>query len=225
MSTHYILTGFPRAGSTMLYNMFRYSVTNCTFYEREMMATKVLNEKTTRMTKRPQDIFKCKELSESTKTQFILILRDPRSVLTSIHANSEGRYKCSWNYSLKTSTKGICGQTPGLKDYCEVLPQVPDPIIVYYENLVRDPNAEQIFLETQMPELNFERNFSDFYKVVPPEKLTHQMNGLRPPDPETIDKWKEHPKRIKDQVEKFPEILDVLIELGYAKDKEWILEL
>jgi hypothetical protein len=190
-----------------------------------MQALQVLSSKQTHMTKRPLDIFKCNEIADKTDATFIINVRDPRDVLTSIHANSEGRYKVNWNYSLKTSPKGVCGKTHGLLDYWKKIPEVPDPIIIYYENLVLNTLDEQLLLETHFPELEFKRNFEDFYKEEPPPKLTHQLNGLRPPTEDNIGRWKNHPERIKKQFSECPELFDILIELGYEKDKEWIKEI
>lgn len=218
----YCVCGFPRAGSTLLYLMLRHSVKNCKFYDKEMSVTKVLSSKGNVCTKRPQDIFKCEELDD---IQYILTIRDPRDVLTSVHTNSEGQYKTGCKYSLKTSDKGIVGKTPGLLDYYKQLSKVPNPIVVRYESLVSDPNAEQIFLETQLPELEFAKNFSDFYKSEIPSKLTHQLNGVRPPSTDNIGRWKKHPERIKQQLNECPELAEMVYELGYEDDDKWTTNL
>jgi hypothetical protein len=82
-----------------------------------------------------------------------------------------------------------------------------------------------MFLETQIPDFEFRSNFSDFYKKEPPGKLSHQLNGIRPPSVENIGRWKNHPERIKQQFEECPQLFDVLIELGYEDNKEWITNL
>ena len=218
---HYVICGFPRAGSTMLYLMFKHSTNSCKFYDKEMPALQVLSCQETQITKRPRDIFKVDQILEKTDAEFILTIRDPRDVLTSIHADSKNKYKVNWNYSLKTGRKGIAGKTEGLLKYWKTLKTVPDPIIVYYEDLVNNPNENQMFLETQMPDFDFHSNFTDFYKKEPPEKLSHQLNGIRPPNTDTIGRWKKHPERIKQQFEECPELFNMLIELGYEDNKEW----
>jgi hypothetical protein len=40
-----------------------------------------------------------------------------------------------------------------------------------------------------------------------------------------IEKWRDHADRIKQQFSECPELLDVLIKLGYEKDKSWIEKL
>jgi hypothetical protein len=222
---HYVICGFPRAGSTMLYLMFKHSTNSCKFYDKEMPALQVLSCQETQMTKRPRDIFKVNQILEKTDAEFILTIRDPRDILTSIHANSEGQYKVNWDYSLKTGRKGITGKTEGLLQYWKAIKNVPEPIVIYYEDLVKNPDENQMFLETQIPDFEFRSNFSDFYKKEPPGKLSHQLNGIRPPSVENIGRWKNHPERIKQQFEECPQLFDVLIELGYEDNKEWITNL
>jgi len=212
--------GMPRGGSTLLYLMLRSTVNNFDFFDKEIQALKI--NKDNAISKRPMDLFVFSQIIKKHKdVKFIINVRDPRSVLTSLHSHSEGQYKVNWDYSLKTNKNGINGTTKGLKDYWDFIYRVPNSTFVYYENLVDDPNEEQKRLQDAIPELKFNGNFSDFHKHEVPEKLKGPLNGIRPPDPSTKHKWKDHPKRIKEQINKFPEILNFLIELGYEKDKRW----
>lgn len=216
--------GMPRSGSTLLYLMLRSTVTNFKFYDKEMQALKI-NDVGDTISKRPMDIFSYQKiLDKFSDVKFIINIRDPRSVLTSLHANSEGQYKVNWNYSLRTGHNGICGKTNGLEDYWNVIYKIPNATFVYYENLVDNPGKEQEKLQKEIPQLQFNGNFSDFYKQEPPPLLSHTLNGLRPPDLTTKYKWKNHPERIQEQITKHPEILDMLIDLDYESDKEWFNE-
>lgn len=215
--------GMPRGGSTLLYLMLRSTVTNFTFFDKEMQALKI--NKKGFISKRPMDCYSYKEIIKKHKdVKFIFNVRDPRSVLTSLHSHSEGQYKVNWDYSLKTNKNGINGTTKGLKDYWNLIYNIPNSTLVYYENLVDNPDEEQKRLQEEIPELKFNGNFSDFYKHEVPEKLQGPLNGIRPPDPSTKYKWQNHPERIKEQINKFPEILDFLIELGYTDNKRWFDE-
>jgi len=203
--------------------MLRHAVSNFKFFDREMQATKALTRENV-VTKRPMDIFAWKPVYEKIGTKFLINIRDPRSVLTSVHANSEGKWKVDWEYSLKTSQNGVCGKTNGLKDYWNIIYKVPNSMFVYYEDLIDRPNEVQERLK-EFCGFEYKGKFSEFYKTTPPPLLTHQLNGLRPPDPETKYKWKKCPERIKNLIKKHPEILDMLIDLGYEKDKQWIRNL
>lgn len=214
--------GFPRAGSTLLYLMMKSSVSNFGFFERETKATKVLSD-TNIVTKRPMDIFDyVKIISKYPDTKFIINIRDPRAVLASIHANSEGRYKVNWDYSLFTSTSGVLpGKTKGLIDYLNIIYDVPNAIFVYYEKLIKDPEKEQNRLG-KFCGFRYEDSFLNFHKHNVPKLLSHQLNGIRPVEGSTVDKWKLHPQRIKQQFEECPQLFDSLINLGYERDTKWI---
>lgn len=223
MKKHYVVCGFPRAGSTLLYNCLRHTVKNAKFCDKEISALQMLQIKESVVTKRPMDIFKCHEIANKTEAKFIITIRDPRDVLTSVHANSEGQFKVNWNYSLKTSkTKGVYGKTSGLLDYYEQLDEVSDPVFVYYEDFVSNPIDIQILLEIEFPELEFKGKFEEFMKSNIPKNLSHQLNGVRKINAENVGRWRKYPERIKKQFKECPELYDILIDLGYEKDREWI---
>lgn len=224
-----IQCGFPRAGSTLLYLMMRHSVTNFKFFEKE---TKALSTKGGDIvTKRPMDIFDYKKIiNKWPDTKFIINIRDPRSVLTSIHANSEGQYKVNWDYSVKTGIgkdgvgKVMPGKTKGLMDYMNVIYDVPQAIFVYYEDLIKAPDIEHQRIG-EFCNFKYHDTFSNFHKQKIPNLLRHQLNGVRPLDMAPIEKWRNHPERIKQQFKAFPDLFDALIQLGYEKDREWIKKL
>jgi hypothetical protein len=226
-----VISGFPRSGSTLLYNMLRTTVVGFDFYEREWPAMKALEDCAQdgrhRISKRPMDIISARDIEArarelNVRMYFVLTFRDPRGVLTSIHANSEGRYKVNWDYSLKTSHKdGVCGRTPGLiENYraCRACWERKggNPPVVFYEDLVTDPDRVQWTLGGECA-LKYEGRFQDFHRTPPPDFLTHQMNGLRPVEPSRIDAWKEHPERVREQFEACPELNEVMEWLGALK--------
>lgn len=212
--------GFPRAGSTLLYLMMRSSVSNYHFFDKEQRALTVISKGV--ITKRPMDIFDYKEILQKIDAKFIINIRDPRSVVTSVHAHSEGQYKVSWDRSLLTGPTGIRpGKTKGLLDYIKIVRKVPRAIFVSYEDLVQDPDVQQKRLGDFCGFI-YKDSFSNFYKHSVPSKLQTPLNGVRPVDVSNIDKWKEHPERIKQQFKECPELFDVLIYFGYEKDKTWI---
>lgn len=220
---HIIVCGFPRSGSTLFYNMLRTTVQGYRFYDREILALSVISDED-KITKRPMDVFDAEAIAARTEACFILMLRDPRGVLTSVHANSEGQYKASWDESLKTGRRGIAGRTPGLIANYDAMQRVPNPVFVKYEDLVTEPHSVQA---TIGEEFGFELHghFADFYLGAIPPLLAHQMNRVRPLDRSRLDAWREHPERIREQFNACPRLFDMLFELGYEKDRRWFKHL
>ncbi len=217
--------GFPRAGSTLLYLMLKYSVSNYNFFDREMKALKVLTDENI-ITKRPLDIFEHKKiLNKFPNTKFIINIRDLRSILTSIHERSEGKYKVNWNYSVNTSKTGIIpGQTKGLLDYINIIHKVPNSIFIFYEDIIKNSDTVQRKLQ-EFCGFEYKGKFSDFYKQNIPNNLKYQLNGVRPIDIKSLEKWRDHIPRIKQQFNECPQLLDELISLEYEQDKEWLKKL
>ena len=73
--------------------------------------------------------------------------------------------------------------------------------------------------------LEMRGKFEDFYKFAIPEKLTHQLNGIRPIDHSRIDSWKKHPERVRQQFTECPALHDLVIKYGYEKDTSWLKNL
>ena len=99
-------------------------------------------------------------------------------------------------------------------------------VSVKYEDLVSDPDRIQTYLKSRVSFLRQTANFSEFHSIAKPTKSSvAAMSGVRPISTTSIGRWREHLPRIRAQVERFPEIVDVLIELGYENDNEWMREL
>jgi hypothetical protein len=216
-----VMCGFPRSGSTMAYLMLKGTVKNYSFFGKEQDCLKI-NKKYGWAAKRPMSFFDIPEIKNKFKPYFLINIRDPRAVLTSIHKHSEGQYKISADYSLKTSIiNGVCGTTKGLLDYWHNFNLIPNnAIFIYYEELVLSPDEVQAKLKKMLP-IECNGRFENFHKTKIPDKLTAPLNGIRAVDKTNIDKWKAHPERIRDQFTRFPELFDILIHLGYEKDNTW----
>lgn len=230
---HVIVAGYPRAGTTLLYNMLRYSVDKFEFFDREMKAEQA-REKSARkdlVSKRPTDVADAPWLTrQHSDVELILCVRDPRSVLTSVHAHAPDQYKISWDSAVKTNCKkGVVGEAPGFierHDYVLDAMKIsrPYPTIVYYENLVRNPEGEQERL-SRIFDFQYSRSFLEFHQGNIPERLRLQLNGVRPPDPTNIIKWQDHPRRIYEQFTQCPRLFEILKYWGYEADNQWFREI
>ena len=232
-SLHIVICGFPRSGSTLLYNMMLTSSNpenDLYFWGGEKRALSVVGKQWRQISKFPSDLFfiptiqqECEE--QGIEPRFVLTIRDPRGVLTSVHANSEGQYKVGWDYALGTNVNGLTGgKTEGLLTYIQELKKYPDILTIRYEDLISKPNEIQEIIGDYL-NLSWNTNFNTFHKRIIPKGLHHQMNGVRELDKSRIDGWRDHPERIKEQFERCPALFDALIDLGYEEDNEWIKNL
>ena len=222
--THIVICGYPRSGSTLLYNMLRATVLSYLFFDREVPALKALGA-SPRITKNPNDVFEAVEIARRAGARFIVTLRDPRAVLVSRHAHGGGGYKINWDFGLKTAhRRGVVGTNQGLIERHLALAQVPDPVRVKYEDLVSDPGGTQERLQGAFG-FRYAGRFADFHKADIPPLLGHQLNGVRPPETSRIASWRRHPERIRAQFTACTKLFDLLIEHGYEEDRKWFDDL
>jgi len=203
---------------------------NLHFYGGEKRALSVVGEHPRQVSKFPSDLFHIPTIRQQAEkqgieTRFLLTIRDPRSVITSVHANSEGKYKIGWDYALGTNKNGLSGsKTEGLLEYIQELKKYSKLPGVKYEDLLIYPDIVQEFIKSEI-DIKFKSDFETFHTRDIPKGLHYQMNGVRPIDKTRIDGWKDHPERIKQQFNQCPALFDALIEFGYEKDREWIKNL
>jgi hypothetical protein len=144
----------------------------------------------------------------------IYMRRDPRAVVTSIHASRGDRYFSSfarWRRYEAAVTR--LGEHPRL-------------LCVRFEDLVRSPDRIQNLIQQRFDFLTSTGSFSgyaDHANTSPKAEIS--MGGLRAPDVHRIDGWRNHLPRLAFQVERHPDLLDAVIEAGYETGYDWISEL
>jgi len=195
-----VVCGFCRAGTTLIYNLLRATVTNFRTYPHESTA----KEPAGWITKRPLDIFR-----DLPGFERIVMVRDPRSVITSEHWNHRGHYFVSAD-ACREGTPGLLEQHRAMREL--------DGERVFYEELTQDPDSLQSRLGERFG-FEYEGVFSDHPHGSIPSSLSKALNGVRPID--SGHDWRDHPERIADQFTRFPELFDVLVELGYERDRDW----
>jgi hypothetical protein len=220
MRTHVVMCGFPRSGTTLCQLMAQSCVSDLTCFPREVCGLDAAQFAPRRheimLTKRPRDVFLIPEIREfyrnrEANVRFILITRDPRAILTSKHPAKPDQYFIPVEF-WRAIYEHWCWSA--LWD---------DTDIVRYEELVRDPDEVQRRL-TELIGWNVHHPFSDFYSVAQPDFNTRPLNGLRPPDPENIDRWRQpkyRQKIISLLTNEMPELPDLLVEMGYEPDHSW----
>lgn len=235
---HILVSGFSRSGSTMFYNMLRSSVTNFDFLDSEYPAVHIIgSDPRNLVTKRPLDIFNIPQILAANtlnKTvDFIVLLRDIRSILTSFHASVPDDYFISYDYQYFIPPEGTPTRTiPGiLPTYQAVLHLLRGglpgkKILIRYEDLIMNTTRTQEYL-AQVLRFRYRDRFDNFHQAEIPELLTAPLNALDAPDKARIFKWRtpEHRERIRSQFSQCPDLFDILIQTGYEKDRSWFEKL
>ncbi len=96
LETHVVICGFPRSGTTLCQLMIEAGVADISVFARKCRALEKLRYSWHRhrflLTKRPKDIFLLDEIRDyyryrAASVRFLVFVRDPRAVLTSIHVD------------------------------------------------------------------------------------------------------------------------------------------
>jgi hypothetical protein len=165
--------------------------------------------------KKPTDILHIKSVFERDPDLFVIyVVRDPRSVITSKHHSNRDIYFCNYKIWKKCETAA------------EQMESSPRFLTLRYEDLVENPDLSQEKIEQKFSFLEKLHSFSEYHKFAkPPEDALKAMEGLRPVNSASLEKWKQHLPRIKQQLELNPEFANDLIRRGYENSSQWQSEL
>ncbi|MBE9639687.1 sulfotransferase domain-containing protein [Salipiger mangrovisoli] len=238
MERHLIVTGYPRSGSTMFYNMLRHTLQDFALYEQELPAARLLEQPGNQCTKRPKDVFDVPRLMQLNRGRkridLVITLRDPRDTLISRHVAVPDDYFIGADHCyFVPGNRPPQFTDPGLLANHKMILQIsasglfPQGVFfLKYEDLVSDPEAVQQMLGEGL-DLRFDGKFSDFHTASIPGTLAWSLNGVRPVEQRRERKWArpEHRARIIDQFTRFPVLHDILFQLGYEDDRGWFEEL
>lgn len=235
-SKHIIVTGYPRSGTTMFYNMLRTSIKNYQFLDHEYPASLGVGiDNENRITKRPLDIFFLEDIRNNNKygkdLSLLICIRDIRSIITSFQKSVSDDYFIGYDHQYFVAPDGqISYSNPGIiAIHNAIISAFSNPsfkkIIIKYEEVLKNPQQIQDILQK---ELGFEYLdvFENFYKNDIPQDLSWALNEIRPIDKTKIESWKKpkHVQRIKSQFTRCPALFDILIQYGYEKDRLWYEE-
>lgn len=202
----------PRSGTTLMQEMMVacYRIDHHCEHERSLFKEKIRFRGVT-CTKHPHEVqYAGGALRANKNLYFIYMVRDPRDVVVSRHANFPGAYFTGLDFYLRAER---CASR--LVDH-------PRFIVVRYEDLVRSPDSVQEFLERRLPFLERLHRFSEFHLHAKVSQDSSQaLNGVRPPDAKSIGGWRNHLPRVSAQLRKFPAANEVLIRYGYEQSTKW----
>lgn len=220
---HVVVCGFPRSGTTLFQLMLEGCVVGVRGCGRERRALELAEcgrrSHSVLLTKRPKDLFLIPEIRKfyadrGVNLQFIVLHRDPRAVLTSKHFSRPAEYYLSteeWRHYYRHW------------NWCR---EAEDVLSMSYEDLIRHPDeSQQRVLEFTGWEARW--SFRDFVRHVPTGFDGRALNALRELDESRLWAWRagEHRARLAELLRELPEIPQVLRELGYESNEQWLDEL
>ena len=169
-----VICGFPRSGTSLLYNMLAVALPGLRARRFEASALGSIWRFEDRLSKLPLDVFRLAELAASTtcthKQLHVLVpLRDPRDLVTSVHPNVPDDYFIGWEASYRVGLGEAGGPSlamPGIRadpgrSRSRAGPGF-DLIRVRYEDLVQDPDCVEERLASRRG-VGFARALADFH--------------------------------------------------------------
>lgn len=243
--THILISGYPRTGSSLLYNMLGACLADFEFDTAEIPATQTIWHWSNHVSKRPFDLFGLDEIMDANtlgkRVIMILTVRDLRDIMTSVHSYAPDDYLIGYESChvfrgefprYTTTTTG-----PGLRDFFEAFQRCRaredmEILTVRYEDLVSDVGALQAELQREFG-LRFTLPFEEYHRR--PDRHVIRFEGNRRPlapdlvkfhDPVShayVGRWNaaEHRPRIAQQFGDHPELFEMLRAHGYEEDDTW----
>lgn len=141
----------------------------------------------------------------------IIVLRDPRDVLTSHHSEFERRYFIGTRDWRKRH------------DYFLRHRDDPETMVIKYEQVVGNVRSTQEKIEAFVGE-KMARPLANFHTDYRPGFDQGALNGWRPVDTKGVRRWAgaEHADRVREMLRDIPDLPEILIDLGYERDDSWI---
>jgi hypothetical protein len=220
LETHVLICGFPASGTTLFQLMVENGLPNAKRFGVERSgwkaATYSLRNHSVLISKQPRDMLRLDPLRDFYSTRkarlkIIVMLRDPRDLLTARRKNGE----CP-NY---------CGTAKSWREYYVPFLQQrdrDDSLVVRFEDLIADPGVEQKRFE-EFTGHQMAVPFANYLTVDRRDFDTSKLCGLRPLDSSRVSRWREpvHHERIRGILADLPELPAALQRLGYEDNSDW----
>ena len=230
MNRHIQVIGFSRTGTTLLMMLLQACLKDFEVASGEKTLSRALRGNKNTVGKRPLDMLNFDAMKQIGRDSikdvgFILMQRDIRDVITSVHHNIPNDYFIGYDicyhvYGYNNGTKIEPGIGQLLRGY-NLFKNDARTYIIRYEDLVSTPLKVQEALSTHC-RLRWKHKFNDI-RGVQVNKFYKDSNAVRPISSTEVSRWRrpEHRERIKEQFTNFPQLFDILIDDGYEEDNSW----
>lgn len=221
LQTHVVVCGFPRSGATLLLLMVETAYPKAKTFHRERFALREaeanwLGRHEVMFTKKPDDIYWIDEVrafyaSRPTTPRFVVCVRDPRAVLTSVHPSHQGYYVSTDRW------RSIYSHYLYVRD-------AKDVQVVDFADLVQEPDEIERRFSTFVGRAPA-RPFGEFYRLAPEGFSTRPLpDGVRALDPDKLEQWRapRHRERLRSLLVEMPDLPQILVDMGYEPDTEWL---
>lgn len=245
---HVVVTGWPRSGTSLLFNMVATADPGLRPARFETPARVAIRRRGSTVSKRPRDLFEISAIVDANVRQkrvvFVAIVRDPRDVVCSQHPNVPGTWFIGADHSHSVAGRPpyrIAADAPGLRSYARALEHLVssdhDVVLVKYEDLVADPDRIERLIAACLGR-SPASHYRDFHRD--PDRHPYRYEGataalapelVRESDAVTTDRvgrWRtshDRRRRVREQLDRWPELHDLSERLGYVSDRTWVDEL
>lgn len=242
-----VICGYPRSGTSLLYNMLATCLPKFKRDHFEVYATERIHKYDNRITKSPMDIFNISDLHRLNKygkqIYVIIVIRDLRDLTVSIHPNLPDQYFIGHDHSWWPQNKNFTNweyNAPGIISISNEIENILSSDkynvkLVRYEDLVMSTDNAQNELQEFLDE-KLKGNFLEYHNS---KNLPYKYEGKykaqdssyvmedKPVVTARHGKWKEkkYTERITEQFEQCPELFNVLTKYKYEEDDKWFSEL
>ena len=205
------VVGCRRSGTTLLFELLSTCFEHAEACEHERSIFDSPCPPGVSLSKKPSDITHIRAAFEADSALHLLyVVRDPRSVVTSIHPSRPNIYFSSFERWLRYEAAA------------RPLRNHPRFHQVRYESLVSDPLAAQASIARRFPFLQETHPFTEFAEHArTTEPAAVSLLGVRPIDTQSRERWREHLPRLKFQMERYPELAAAVREYGYETTDAW----
>lgn len=242
-----VVCGFPRSGTSLLYNMLSVSFSGFKFMNFEKYFIFNIHKLGNIASKAPFDIFHIKDIDRlninNKKLIILVVVRDIRDIVTSRHPMCPDRYFIGYDHSWWPQDKSFSKWSYNAPGILRIHQSVKDAVqrhdvmLVKYEDLVADPDKIQKDI-SQKYELTFDSPFSEFHKN--PAKHAYQYKGRFSPVAQElvqenqgstlarVKRWKtsqDSLERVKQQFSECPDLFSVLKDYGYETSRDWFRQI